>query len=73
MALPCIREDGLSGNPETAALMRRIWVTKKKNPQSSLGASKDMLGYDVGKALLLSLSFPDACRSCWLSPPLRFM
>ena len=36
-------------------------------------ASKDMLRYNVGMALLLSLSFPDASKkSCLLSPPLRF-
>lgn len=69
----CVREDGLPGNPETTALMCSIWVTREKKTQSSLRASKDMLGYNVGMALLLSPGFPDARKkSCLLSPPLWF-
>lgn len=73
MAFPCVGQDGFPGNAETAALMCSIWVTREKQMQSWLGASKDMLGCDVGMALLLSLGFPDARKkSCLLSPPLRF-
>lgn len=73
MVFPWVGEDGLPGNPEITALMCSIWVTREEKTQSSLGASKDMLGYDVGTALLLSLGSPDARKkSCLLSPPLGF-
>ena len=73
MAFPCVGEDGLPSNPETAALMCSIWVTREKKTQSLLGASKDTLSYNVGMALLLSLGLPDARKkSCLLSPPLWF-
>lgn len=67
MAFPCVREDGFPGNPETAALMCSIWVTREKHTQSLLEASKDMLSCDVGMTLLPSK------KSCLLSPPLRFV
>lgn len=49
-----VSEDGLPGNPETAASVCSIWVTREEKRQSLLRASKDMLGCNVGMALLLS-------------------
>lgn len=74
LAFPHVGEDGLPGYPETTASMCSIWVTKEKKTQSLLRASKDMHGYNVGMALLLSLGNPDTRKkSCLLSPPLWFM
>lgn len=49
-----VSEDGLPGNPETAASVCSIGVTREEKRPSLLGASKDMLGCNVGMALLLS-------------------
>lgn len=65
-------QGGLPGNPETTTLTCSIWVTREEKMQSWLGASKDMLSCNVGMALLLSPSFPDAGKkSCGLPSLLR--